>query len=153
MNDTITKDEKDKLYKEKRKDINYLIKYYLDLQDYLEESNLKRPDYYLLLINISKFNTIINISFDYLEKWYKEENISCNISLVNKLVNMYRSGQSFHLNELNRNELLLFYSEIAIPNKLFLKRDICNNISSIKNNINYLNKTISYILEKQEKNQ
>jgi len=112
--------DRKKEYEKINNEIEYLINYYLDLQDYLEENNLKRPDYFLLILNISKYYKVLNISRDYLEKWYQEDN--------NNLLTNCRK---------------------YIPNKLILKRNICENITNIKKSISNLDK----LLEEEKENQ
>jgi len=57
------------LYEEVSLNIDYMMKYYLDLQDYIEGLDFPNPAQYLLIKNISRFHYILRISKDKLEEW------------------------------------------------------------------------------------
>ena len=58
--------------KEINNKIEYLMNYYLDLQDYIERFSFPRIDYYYLIKNISKFYEVLEKSKYYLDNNDKE---------------------------------------------------------------------------------
>lgn len=89
--------------------IDYLRDYYLDIQDYIEEFNFPRIDYYFLINNISIFYSSLNISKIYLDKFKDTDEIE-----------------------------YLIYSMYFIPEKIIFNKSIYNNFLTIKRNINYM---------------
>ncbi len=63
----------DRIYNETLEKIEYLNKYYLDIQDFIETREFMAPAEYLLIINISNFYKALNYSKHYLNKWYQEQ--------------------------------------------------------------------------------
>ena len=189
----ISKEWLNDLYNSKLKEINNLMNYYLDLQDYIEQFAFPRWDYYFLINNISLFYQILNIARDYLEKWNiiktlkirKCMNIG-NLSLKNSIMNdkLYfidYSMAGYDLNiydlvtfykeyvcefdidlfmekyfsnlDVSYSEKLLFYVFISIPERLVFTNDIYSNFLSIKKSIDYVMKTLSFLLEEDKKYQ
>ena len=66
----INLDEIKKLYEDTNKKIDYLYKYYLDLQDYIENNVYMAPAEYLLIRNISMIYQLLRFSKEKLDKWY-----------------------------------------------------------------------------------
>ncbi len=66
-------DEIKKLYEETNKRIDYLYKYYLDLQDYIESNVYMAPAEYLLIRNISIIYQLLRFSKEKLDVWYQEK--------------------------------------------------------------------------------
>ena len=66
-------DEIKKLYEETNKRIDYLYKYYLDLQDYIESNVYMAPAEYLLIRNISIIYQLLRFSKEKLDAWYQEK--------------------------------------------------------------------------------
>ena len=64
-------DEIKKLYEETNKRIDYLYKYYLDLQDYIESNVYMAPAEYLLIRNISMVYRLLGFSKNKLNSWYQ----------------------------------------------------------------------------------
>ena len=67
----INLDEVKKLYEDTNKRIEYLYKYYLDLQDYIEGNVYMAPSEYLLIRNISLVYRLLNFSKEKLDAWFK----------------------------------------------------------------------------------
>lgn len=88
--------------------IEYLRDYYLDWNDYIERFSFPRMDYYYLLINISSFYKMIDLSFYKLGKYEK-----------------------------NNNELNLLYVLICMPKKINFTTCIYDNFKIIKESLNY----------------
>ena len=61
---------------------NELLNYYLKIQDYIDEMEVILPEYYLLLLNISKIYKLINMGRNYLNKWYENSDRRINMSYV-----------------------------------------------------------------------
>ena len=59
------------IYENTIEKLNELEKYYLNIQDYIEEEIYMTPSNYLLIRNISLIYKCINTSRKYLDKWYK----------------------------------------------------------------------------------
>ena len=66
-------DEIKKLYEDTNKRIDYLYKYYLDLQDYIESNVYMAPAEYLLIRNISIIYQLLRFSKEKLDAWYQEK--------------------------------------------------------------------------------
>ena len=181
------------IYDKQLSKIESLKKYYFDLQDFLDESTILRPDYIFLLKNISKFYRILDLSRKKLDDWYKREHTSYresfqiqNVSFSNFIYNgdcyfidFDQSSQSFIIDDIvsfYHNELLncdiepflkkyfdlisidsseldLFYSYIAIPDKIELGNNCYENCVYSSNAVRYIDKTIAYILEKDKENE
>ena len=95
------------LYDVLKETIEYLRDYYLDWQDYIERFSFPRMDYYFLIINISSFYKMIDLSFYRLEKWDKED------------------------------EIELFNILACIPKKIYFTNSIYNNFGIIRKCLNY----------------
>ncbi len=65
-------DEIKKIYEDTNKQIDYLYKYYLDLQDYIEGNVYMAPSEYLLIRNISNIYKMLNFSKEKINEWYQE---------------------------------------------------------------------------------
>ena len=98
------------LSKKIKETINYLRDYYLDWQDYIERFSFPRMDYYYLLINISSFYKMSDLSLYWLEK-YNEDN----------------------------EELDLLKTLICMPKKVYFTDIIYNNFKIIRNSLDYNN--------------
>ncbi len=66
-------DEIKKLYEDTNARIDYLYKYYLDLQDYIESNVYMAPAEYLLIRNISMVYRLLAFSKEKLNAWYQEK--------------------------------------------------------------------------------
>ena len=183
---------RDKTYKEKINEINKLMMYYLDLQDYIEEMRYVREDYYQLIINISKFYKLLNLGRDYLNKWYESEEDmrysllinNCRLDnfivykdgvfidldnsyeglLVNDIISFYKNNyndidmdilfKEYNLEvKLNNRELYWFYYKICVTDRLGLTNNINSNISNLERYVNYIDKTLLFILKENEEYQ
>lgn len=71
----ISEEEFENIYKTILNDIDYQMKYYLDLQDYIEEFSFPRIDYYYFLLHISLLYKIIQKARYYLDLWYQKKNL------------------------------------------------------------------------------
>ena len=59
------------IYENLVEEIDNTMKYYLDLQDYIEEFIFPNPAYYLLIKNISKFYELLRLGRLSLDQWYQ----------------------------------------------------------------------------------
>lgn len=145
--------------------LDNIMKYYLDLQDGIDELENIREDYYLLLINISKIYKLINKSIFYLNKWFE-----CNNTLyrevllldnntgyfINDLVTLYKNNYygfyntledyNFRYNLENYDYYLLFCL-LGKVNKIKFSTDVDQNIKSIKELIYYVDNTLLFLEE------
>ena len=64
-------DEVKKTYENINEKIDYLNKYYFDLQDIIEQKVYMSPEEYLLIRNMSLVYSSLNFSKEKLEQWYK----------------------------------------------------------------------------------
>lgn len=69
----INLDEIKKVYENTLEKIDYLYKYYLDLQDYIEANVYMAPAEYLLIRHISGIYRILNFARDKINYWYQEK--------------------------------------------------------------------------------
>ena len=103
--------------------IEYLRDYYLDWNDYIERFSLPRMDYYYLLINISSFYKMIDLSFNKLEEYEKDN-----------------------------NELNLLYVLISMPKKISFTNCIYDNFKIIKDALSYNELILEKYKENQKTN-
>ena len=80
------KEEVEGFYNTKVKELDEVMKYYLSLQDHIEEMEYIREDYYELLINMSKIYRILSISRKYLEEWYYSEKKHNEVFLIREVL-------------------------------------------------------------------
>lgn len=71
--------------------IEYLMNYYLDLQDYIERFSFPRIDYYYLLKNISKFYEVLNKAKYYLDNNEKEKALTLLPQKIEFTNNIYQN--------------------------------------------------------------
>ena len=64
-------DEVKKTYEELNKKIDYLNKYYFDMQDIIEQKIYQSPEEYLLIRNMSLVYSSLNYSKEKLQEWYQ----------------------------------------------------------------------------------
>ena len=69
----INLDEIKKIYETTLERIDYLYKYYLDLQDYIEANVYMAPAEYLLIRNISMIYNLLSFAKEKIDEWYKEK--------------------------------------------------------------------------------
>lgn len=103
--------------------IEYLRDYYLDWQDYIERFSFPRMDYYFLLINISSFYKMIDLAFNKLEEYEKDN-----------------------------SELNLLYVLISMPKRISFGNSIYDNFKMIRNCLEYNEIVLEKYKEDQETN-
>lgn len=103
--------------------IEYLRDYYLDWNDYIERFSFPRMDYYFLLINISSFYKMIDLSLYRLEEYEKED-----------------------------NELNLLYVLMSMPKKISFTNCIYDNFKIIRESLDYNELVLEKYKENQETN-
>ena len=103
--------------------IEYLRDYYLDWNDYIVRFSFPRMDYYYLLINISSFYNMIDLSLYRLEEYEKED-----------------------------SELNLLYILISMPKKITFTNCIYDNFKIIKEALDYNDLVLKEYKENQEAN-
>lgn len=143
--------------------LDNIMKYYLDLQDGIDELDNIREDYYLLLINISKIYKLINKSIYYLNKWFECNNtLYREVLLINKnrgyfindLVTLYKDNYYNFKDKLNNYNLrynlynydyYLLFCLLGKLNKIKFSCDIDNNIKNIKELIYYVDNALELL--------
>lgn len=65
-------DEIKKIYEDQVNYLNYLSSYYNDINMLIENETYMSPNNYLLIRNITNIYSIINIGYEYINKWYDE---------------------------------------------------------------------------------
>lgn len=139
IEESINEEEIDKIYKKYISKIDSLMKYYLELQDYIDELFLPRIDYYYLLINLSKIYQVLNISHNKLENWYQTKNKivrKCHI-IGNTCLNNFIKGEKNYFIDYNDskkdlliNDFIYFYQkDINKVNMLDLYQEYISKIS------------------------
>lgn len=68
----INLDEIKKIYEEQINYFNYLSSYYKDINTVIENEVYMSPNSYLLVRNISNIYKILNLGYEYINKWYEE---------------------------------------------------------------------------------
>ena len=148
--------------------LDNIMKYYLDLQDGIDELEYIREDYYLLLINISKIYKLINKSIYYLNKWfeldinkYREVLLIDNSRgyFINDLVTLYKKDyygfnkllKLYNLKyNLYKNDYYLLFCLLGKLNKIKFTSNITDNIKNIKELIYYVDYTLEFLEEYKE---
>lgn len=166
--------EKHDLYDSNFEYLDNLMKYYLDLHDGIDEMEVIREDYYLLLINISKIYKLINKCIDYLNKWfeldmdkYREVSLIYDYGRGNYLLDLVSFYKENYNNlEINIKELFdlydliyqisdadyyLLFCLLGKINKIKFSKDIECNKKNINDLINYV-ENVYLFLEEYEKN-
>lgn len=69
--EVINQEDIKEIYEETTNKINYLLSYYYDLQDYIENKVYMSPAEYLLIRNINLVYFSLNDARSYIDKWYK----------------------------------------------------------------------------------
>jgi hypothetical protein len=95
-------DEVKKIYEDKIVEIDNMMKYYLDLQDYIEEMSFPTAGYYLLIKNISKIYELLRRSRNYLDRWYSDGDNKFSLSLLieNLSLDNFRMGDKTYFIDL-----------------------------------------------------
>lgn len=150
---------KEEVYKNIQLEIDNTFKYYLDLQDYIEELLVPKVDYSFLLKNMSLIYSILTLSKGKLDDWYKTGIVS-NYDYIHNYANRYKdnyyrinNNESFVDSNINAQECNLFFSMICIPWKIEFISDSYTNILLIKELLNYVNYTSNLVLEEDKKYQ
>ncbi len=165
--------EKHDLYDSNFEYLDNIMKYYLDLHDGIDEMEVIREDYYLLLINISKIYKLINKSINYLNKWfeldiknYREVSLIYSYGRGNYLLDLVSLFKTYYKNDdINLKELFdlynlgyqmgndyyLFFCLLGKIDKIKFTKDIQFNKNNIINLIDYV-EHVSLFLEEYEKN-
>lgn len=112
----------EELYKIIDDRITYIMNYYLDYQDYIENFEFPRVDYLFLIKNISIFYKSLNLSKEKINQWYMDNDVEN-----------------------------LFDSLICIPKKIIFSKDIYENTVVINRELKRINKIKKINLEKNEK--
>ena len=166
------------LYDKLNKKISDTYKYYLELQDKIEEMDFPKPAEYLLINNISSIYKLLNYSKDKLDSissnsliikslivnkinFIDKDNIYFNYDyftrdlLVYDLDMIYRNIGYLELDkyELDLDNLNLLLCLISIPEEIFLNKSNYINTINIRKLINYVNKTFNFCLEKDKENE
>lgn len=92
-------DEIKKIYEDQVNYLNYLSSYYNDINSVIENETYMSPNNYLLIRNITSIYTIINIGYEYINKWYDEVNTRKTLRYTLNHNNL----KSSHLLEDNNN--------------------------------------------------
>lgn len=132
--------EKDNLlYEELSFKIDHLFKYYLDLQDYLEQKEFLSPGEYLLILNISNFYELFRKSKYYLDLWFSTDELLDKDSLLigkvglrnnNFKINNYLRGSvvfdlvSLIKNEFNNLDVIKLYKYYKRHNTITFKDEL-----------------------------
>lgn len=148
--------------------LDNIMKYYLDLQDGIDELENIREDYYLLLINISKIYKLINKSIYYLNKWFDSNNtlyrevLLINNSrgyFINDLVTLYKDNYygfnkslaDYNLRyNLENYDYYLLFCLLGKIDKIKFSTSVDNNIKNIKELIYYVDNTLLFLEEYKE---
>ena len=126
---------------------NSLMKYYLDIQNAIEEEVYTSPSNYLLIRNISLIYLCLNKSKEYLEKWYRE--IEKNKSI--RYVYIHGNLRESHLIE-NNNLYLISWDKSRIDFPVFdLENFYRNSYANISLDDMLGIYEVKYPLKKEEK--
>ena len=166
--------DKHDLYDSNFEYLDNIMKYYLDLHDGIDEMEVIREDYYLLLINISKIYKLINKCINYLNKWfeldvdkYREVSLIYDYGYGNYLVDLvevYKENydnleinikELFDLYDLNyhisESDYYLLFCLLGKIDKIKFSKDIECNKKNINDLIKYV-ESVHLFLEEYEKN-
>lgn len=76
------KEEKKKIYDNIHSMVDQRMKYYLNLQDKIDDFDFPPPSYYLLVKNISNIYKLLHYSFSKLDEWYEKSNLIREVFLI-----------------------------------------------------------------------
>ena len=108
------------LYDNISKRIDFVMKYYSDLQDNIEEFVFPKPAYYLLINNVSVIYKLLSYSKSYLDEWFKQDKFNTITSLlINnlKLDNYIVGEKNYFINfdgsyrDIFLYDLVIFYKD------------------------------------------
>lgn len=117
-------DDLKEIYEKYSEKIDNLMKYYLDLQDYLEGIDFLSPAQFLLITNISKFYSLLRVSKYKLDKWFqiKGENVREVLLINNVSLDNFRVGEKcYFLDYKNATKGLVVYDLVD-----FYKNEVLN---------------------------
>lgn len=116
--------ELEEFYKNILHEIEDIRNYYLKLQDYIENFSFPKISYYFIIINISLFYNILNLSEYYLSKWYdkKNYNILKGYTIKKPYLNNFHCGR----NKYFINNDFLSYDLVIYDIVSFYKKEILN---------------------------
>lgn len=164
----------DSYYKDKYDEISNLMddtfKYYMNLQDRIEEMGYPEQSFYIMIINISKIYHLLDLGRYYLDKWFnsdkqyerdiividKNESLidieKCNYeSIIPILVSLYNDNflifDDLFKYELSEYEMSLFLCLISIVPKIS-----CENCDEVIRLVNYVDITYDLLLKKYKDN-
>ena len=163
------------LYKKINNKIEATYKYYLKLQDKIEEKDFPHPDEYLLINNISSIYNILNYSKIKLDE-ISQDSLIIKTDLVNKINYIDKDNIYFNYNFFSNDFLVydldLIYKNfnyldlgkykldldnfnlllclISIPEKVQFNCTCYVNTLNIRKLINYVNNTFKFCLEKDK---
>lgn len=151
--------DKEKVYKKIKDSINNTMKYYLDLQDYIEELLIPKVDYFFLLINISMIYKALSVAKYKLDIWFDDTDskvrIINNIPIVYELIDIYKKNYyRFNMREIFdeyfNDEQKLLESLVCIPNVIRFTDDAYTNTLLIKEMFDYIEFAFKFISEENE---
>jgi len=113
------------IYENLVNEIDVTMKYYLDLQDYIEQFSFPNPAYYLLIKNLSNFYELLRKGRLYLDKWYEKtstESIRESLLINNLSLDNFRFGDySYFIDYKDVSKDLVIYDFVN-----FYKEEIIN---------------------------
>lgn len=117
----------DLIYKDINDNIDSVMNYYLQLQDYLEYFYIARSDYLLLLENISSFYRIISKGKYILDEWYSKKNFKIRkCCLINnlKLDNFIFHSKGYFIDYSKYNKDIIIKDFVNFYKNEFMKLDM-----------------------------
>lgn len=125
----INLDEIKELYERTLAKIDYLYKYYLDLQDYIEANVYMAPAEYLLIRNISMVYNLLSFSKTKIDEWYREKERlkkERNVLLINnlKLEQFLEGEQNYFVNWSKAKRGIVIYDFLDFFKKNYLELDM-----------------------------
>lgn len=160
--------DKDNIYKSIHSRIDDVFKFYLHLQDYIEELTIPKIEYSFLIKNMSIIYSLLKLSISKLDSWYdngiNEIRIINNKYFMEEFVKIYKENYyKSNISEMyelyvdclriKSEECDLFFSLICIPWKLEFVEDAYINILLIKELLDYIKKASSFISKEDKKDE
>lgn len=137
------------IYEEYNSKIDITMKYYLDLQDYIDEMDFLLPQYYLLIINISKIYNLLKFSKSKLDDWYqsKIERYREVVCVGDVSCDNFRFGEkSYFIDWKNSNNNLIVYDFVEFYKSEYNDVDMISLFNMYNSKINFTSDEFSLFL-------
>ena len=124
------------------------MKYYLELQDKIDDFNFPPPSYYLLIKNISKFYKLLHYAFSKLDDWYQNSDLYREVFLIDDVSfdNFIREEVSYFLDYGSGNRGFIINDFVSFYRKECFTVEMNSLFDLYKEELSLTNDEISLLL-------